>query len=158
MTRRCVVLLLLAACGAPPTPEPVPPTPVASTPLTGKIDGVAWTPRSAVASARRAFSDDGGERWIDLGVGTFDCSNFIPEAELIGTVPWTVGAYDFSLRQNVTFVVEEDGKTVNKVATNGRIELLSAPGPDAGVATLRIRARFDADNEIEGEVSLTVCD
>lgn len=139
--------------------EPEPPKPVASTPLTGKVAGVPWTPKSAVASARRAFSDDKSERWIDLGVGDFDCSDFIPDAEIIGTLPWKTGEYALGLQRNLTFVVHEaDGGIINKVATNGRVEFIEATGPDAGPSIVRIRARFDAENEVEGQVAISVCD
>ncbi|MGV3619713.1 MAG: hypothetical protein ACO1OB_02790 [Archangium sp.] len=151
-------MMLLAGCGSP-SPEPEPPKPVVSTPLTGEVAGAAWSPKSAVASARRAFSDDKTERWIDLGVGDFDCSDFLPDAEIIGTLPWQTGAYSLGLQRNLTFVVQEaDGGIRNKVATDGRVEFIDATGPDAGPSIVRIRARFDADNEIEGQVEISVCD
>ncbi|MFZ5438610.1 MAG: hypothetical protein ACOZQL_01310 [Myxococcota bacterium] len=149
--------VLAAACGAPAGSSPTLAV-VERTPLAGTIDGAPWVARSAVASARRAF-DDGGSRWIDVGAGAFTCADFVPRAELIGTVRWTPTAYELSLRDNLTFVVERaDGGIGNLVATTGRVEVVSAPGPDAGPALLRIRARFDARNEVEGEVAVTVCD
>lgn len=149
--------LVLAACGAPTSTPTV--VPVKSTPLAGTIGGAPWTARSAVASARRAFDEDGGRRWIDLGAGSFGCADFVPHAEIIGTVPWEAAAYELSLRNNLTFVVRQpDGGIDNLVATTGRVELLSAPGPDAGPATLRLRAKFGADNDVEGEIAVTVCD
>lgn len=132
---------------------------MASTPLAGKVNGASWAAVSAVASARRAFSDDNSERWIDLGAGVFDCAAFIPEAEIIGTLPWKTGEYALGLQRNLTFVVHEtDGGISNNVATNGRVEFIEATGPDAGPSIVRIRARFDADNQVEGQVSITVCD
>lgn len=139
--------------------EPEAPQPVASTPLTGRVAGVEWTASSAVASARRAFSDDASERWVDLGAGAFDCSDFLPDAELIGTLPWRTGAYSLGLQRNLTFVVREaDGGIRNKVATEGRVEFIEATGPDAGPSIVRIRARFDAENQVEGQVAISVCD
>lgn len=156
MKRIVFSLMVFAGCG---TAEPMvnEPTPVASTPLSGTVGGAAWAAVSATASARRSFSDDGGERWIDIGSGAFDCSDFVPEAQIIGVFPWKVDAYALSFNRNLTFVVHEaDGGIENLVATNGRVEVISAP--DAGTATLRIRARYDAENEIEGQIDVTICD
>lgn len=151
-------VVLLAACGAP-TPMPPAPEPVKTTPLAGTIDGQPWAAVSAIASARRAFDEDGGRRWIDVGAGRFTCADFVPRAELIGTVPWQVASYELSLRNNLTFVVRQaDGGIDNLVATSGRVELVTAPAPDAGPATLRVRAKFDAENTVEGEIAVVVCD
>jgi len=151
-SRIVLVLLLLAGCGTPP---PAASVPVAATPLAGKVAGASWTARGATASAHRAFSDDGGEKWVDISSSTLSCSGF-PEAQVIGTIPWNTPAYDLSFSHNLTIVVHEtDGGIMNYVAINGRVELYDVT--DAG-ARLRVRAIANADNSVEGEIGLTVCD
>jgi hypothetical protein len=146
-----VVLVTALSCGGG---SPSSSTPVASTPLAGTVDGKPWT-----ASQGRANPwnfDDGGERWLDISSAPLSCSQFFADAELIGTVPWHAGeAYDLGLQQNLTFVVKTDAGLQNYVATNGRVEVISAP--DAGIGTVRIRAKFGSDFSVEGEVKLDVC-
>lgn len=144
--------LLAVSCGGGggPSTDPVP-----ATPLAGTFDGRPWTAAKGTASAR-SFNDP-GERWIDISSTALACSTFGGEAQLIGTVPWTTGAsYEFGFTKNLTFVVRTDGGVDNKVATTGRMEIISAP--DAGTGTIRLRARFGGDFSVEGEVQVEVCD
>jgi hypothetical protein len=74
-------------------------------------------------------------------------------------VPWQTGAaYNFDFTHNATFSWQDDaGTSVNDVAIDGRIEIISAP-PDAGaLGTVRLRADFDANNHVEGQFSVWVC-
>ena len=148
--------LALAGCGgAMMEPVDAGPVPVATTPLQGTIGGAPWTAVSATAKGSRGFNP--GDKWVDIGSGTFTCDDFVAESDLIVNVPWATEAYALSLQHNLTFVVHEaDGGIQNKVATSGRVEVISAP--DAGTATLRIRARFDAQNSVEGQIDVKVCD
>lgn len=147
------VALVVAACGGG-TPQTS--TPVKATPLAGTYDGQAWTAATGRASAWPF--DDGGLRWIDVSATAITCQDFAPEGQLIGTIPWHDGeAYDLGLQENLTFVVRGDAGTENKVAFNGRVEVLSAPDA-GGVGTVRIRARFSDNFDVEGEVQLNVCD
>lgn len=140
------------ACGGGGTPSS---TPVKSTPLAGTYAGQSWT--AATGRASPWPFDDGGERWIDVSANAITCQDFAPEGQLIGTIPWHTGeAYDLGLKQNLTFVVRGDAGIENKVAFNGRVEVIAAP--DAGVGTVRIRARFSDGFDVEGEVQLNVCD
>lgn len=147
------VAFVFAACGGPTTPTS---TPVKSTPLAGTVDGQSWT-----ASPGRASPwpfEDGGLRWIDVSATAITCQDFAPVGQLIGTIPWHAGeAYDLGLQENLTFVVRGDAGTENKVAFNGRVEVISAPDA-GGVGTVRIRARFSDNFDVEGEVQLNVCD
>ena len=149
-----VLVGLVAGCGGPP--EQQKPTPVKTTPLTGTVDGQAWTPIAATARTQ-SFSDP-GERWIDISATAFTCATFVPEAEIIGTVPWVTGtAYELSLARNLTIITHKpDGGIVNNIATNGRVEIVSAP--DAGVGTIRIRASAGTGNRVEGQIDVSVCD
>jgi hypothetical protein len=149
------VVSLLVACGGSPTSSS---TPVASTPLTGTIDGKAWSAVTALASAEKAFSDGGAERWLDVYDTQVGCHDFATEAQLIGVVPWVADAgYELSFSHNLTFVVRQaDGGILNDVAVDGRVELLTAP--TTGQATLRLRATAGSTNSVEGQVAVTVCD
>lgn len=146
--------LLFVACGGGGTT--MQPTPVKDTPLAGSVDGQPWAASSGTASGSRSFSD-AGEKWIDVSSSALTCSTF-GQAQLIGVIPWQAGtSYDLSLAKNLTIVVERDGGTPsNKIATSGRVEVISAPA--TGVGVVRIRARFNDSNTVEGQVSLNVCD
>jgi len=147
-------VLAALACG-PSTPTV---NPVKQQVLTGTIGGQPFTFQSGTASGSKVFGNDGGEKWIDVyDAPAIDCSVFSPGAqrELLGTIPWQVKDYDLNLVHNLTLL---SMGSHNDIATSGRVEIVSAPPPDAGPATIRIRAYFDADNTVEGEVQLQVCD
>ncbi len=147
-------VLVALACG-PSTPQPVP---VKQQVLTGNIGGQPFTFKSGTASGSKAFGSDGGQKWIDVyDAPAIDCTVFSPGAqrEVLGTIPWQVTSYDLGFSQNLTLL---SMGSHNDVAISGRVEIVSAPPPDAGMATIRIRAYVDADNNVEGEVQLSVCD
>lgn len=155
MKTKLLLAVLLAGCGSMTQEVDAGPTPVATTPLQGTVGGASWTAVSATASGSQGFNP--GDKWVDIGAGTFDCTAFVPDSDIIVNVPWVEGAYALSFSKNLTFVVREaDGGIENKVATSGRVEVISAP--DAGTATLRIRAKFDEANSIEGQIDVSVCD
>jgi hypothetical protein len=148
------------ACGPG---DPPPPVPVKQQPLTGMVGGQPFTARSATAHGSKVFMGDGGQKWIDVyDVPGIDCTVFSPGAqrEVLATVPWQVTSYDLGLLHNVTLL--SDGSH-NEAVTDGRVEIVSAPAPDAGQqALIRIRAIGtngpDGGSAVEGEVSLDVCD
>jgi hypothetical protein len=152
MQVRTVVLswaMLGVGCGGAP--------PVVATPLVGVVGGLEWTGRGGVAFTSRAEGDASG-KWIDVadGLASLGCSNFPVSTQLVGTIPWTEGAFDLSAGRTLSFVLSvPDGGTSTLVATTGRVELSDVT--DAG-ARLRVRAQFDAESSVEGEVSLHVCD
>jgi hypothetical protein len=153
--KRLLALALFAACGPAGTSVPLA---VNASPLAGTVGGRPWRAVGGVAS-KNAFSPDSGTRSVEIGNKVIACNDCGAHAQLLTLVPWTVGTYDLSLQRNLTFAVDlEDGGIDNLVATQGRVEVATAPGPDAGGASLRIRAAFDADNTVEGEVTITVCD
>lgn len=145
--------LVFVGCGPDETPEDTSATPVASTPLAGTFKGQPWT--AAQGRARAWSFGEGNERWIDVGSSPLGC-NGAGDAQLIGTIDWAPGtSYALSLTRNLTFSYDDNGTSENLVAITGRVELVSAP--DQGLATVRIRARYDADFSVEGEVQLEVC-
>jgi hypothetical protein len=144
------VFVTLLACGGGSSG-----TPVASTPLAGTFNGQPWTAQKGRANPW-GF-DDGGERWIDIASSALPCGSFGGDPQIIGTIRWQTGAaYDLGLQENLTFVVQSGGTPQNYVATTGRVEVISAP--DAGTGTVRLRAKFDEDFDVEGEIQLDVCD
>ena len=156
--RRVLALAVVAvaaalACGPGGSSTP---TPVASTPLAGTYNGSPWTAQKGRAKAWPV--GDGGERWLDVASAALPCSSFGGDPQLIGTIPWQTGvAVDFGLQENLTFVVDDgSGTPMNYVATNGRLEVISAP--DAGTGVVRIRAKYNDQFSVEGEVQLDVCD
>lgn len=145
------VVTALACGGGGPSSS----TPVASTPLAGTFNGQPWT--AAKGRAKPWTFDDAGERWIDIASTPVTCSQFFADSQLIGTIPWQTGAtFELGLKDNLTFVMDTDAGIQNYVATNGRVEVISAP--DAGTGVVRIRAKFGADFSVEGEIQLEVCD
>ena len=153
--RRGLALALFAACGPAGTSIPLA---VNAAPLAGTLGGIPWRAVGGVAS-KSAFSPDSGTRRVEIGNKVIACNDFGAHAQVLTLVPWTVGTYELSLQRSLTFAVDlEDGGIDNLVATQGRVEVVTAPGPDAGPASLRIRAAFDADNAVEGEATITVCD
>jgi hypothetical protein len=135
--------------------------PVKQQPLAGTVNGLPFTAVSATASGQLAMDTGGapGDKWIDIYDSQVDCSNSFPSytRKLITTVPWKVTSYNFGFTQNLTFAYQDDaGVSQNEVATLGRAEIISAP--DAGTGTIRIRAEAHANNTVEGEIQVQVCD
>jgi hypothetical protein len=149
------------SCGS--SPQMMMDVPVKQQPLAGKINGQPWSAVSATASAMKAFT--AGERWIDVYDTQIDCSVFSPnpDSEIIGTVPWQVTNYNLGfggMSKTLTLVYHDDGgMVINEIITDGRVEVVSAPDPDAGTpALIRIRADQNENFDVEGEIHVQVCD
>ena len=140
-----------------------PGSPVASTPLTGVIQGRTFTPVGAVAVVD-TFSD-AGMRFLSVYEVAANCSNTNPQIQqgqgaILGYIAWKTGlTYNLDFTHSITLVYPDDaGTPQNDIAISGRVEEIDAP-PDAGaMGTLRIRANFDAQNNVEGQVSVMACD
>jgi len=147
------------SCGS--SPQMMMDVPVKQQPLTGKINGTTFTAVSATASGQKAIDTGGtaGEKWVDIYDSQIDCSTAFPDPtrKVILTVPWQVTSYDFGFSHNATlFYLDDAGVSQNIAALVGRAEIITAP--DAGTATIRVRADGNADNTVEGEVQVQVCD
>jgi hypothetical protein len=87
-------------------------------------------------------------------LGSLSCAYF--PRSLAGTIPWVAQSFELSRERSLTFVSRQaDGGLESVVVVEGRVEL--ADVTDAG-ARLRVRARVDAANDVEGEVQLRTCD
>lgn len=124
---------------------------IASSPLTGKVGGAAWT----LAGARtNAFLSDDDNFWVDMyGQGTVTCGSTGQGNSLIVNAPKKVGTYRLSLSLNSTFVVEGT-ETDNLVATQGaiRVDEVTATSLRGG-----INMTYDANNSVNGAFEATIC-
>ncbi len=135
--------------------------PIPATPLSGTIDGAAWTAKSG--TVRKGFGGD-NRRSIEISAGEIECGSFSdpPTPTVLTSVDWTAGlAKDFSLSfsdvessQTATFYL---GGGKNVIATDGRIEIIEAPTEKGSKGKIRLRATAES-SEIEGEITLSVCD
>jgi hypothetical protein len=132
--------------------------PVASTPMTGTINGVAFVPKIALAEPGISDPNKRSLRIVDADT---DCNGGFAKRSIIFSVPWTEGlTKDLSFGSNgqtVTFSYEESGGYENYIATTGRLELVSAPTEAGAKGKLRLRANFDDKNKIDGEVPVLIC-
>lgn len=149
-----VLTVGLVACGGeetPPTPQPV-----ADTVMKGKIAGLDFEAKGAVA---RPDSFNEGKYRIEISSKVLACADFSfgDEPHILHSTEWTEGAaYDLSLQKNLTFVNKEsDGTYMNDVATTGRVEIAKAP--KTGTGRIRIRAST-SDSSVEGAIDVVVCE
>ncbi|MDQ3364168.1 MAG: hypothetical protein M3680_01890 [Myxococcota bacterium] len=123
---------------------------IAATPLAGEVGGQPWT---LVLGHTSAFLSEGEDDFFaTLYPTTFTACGFSEPggAHLIVAIPKEPGDYELGLGLNMTFY---DGET-NRVATNGRIVV------DAVTATRvtgGLHAKYDDDNEVDGQFDVTIC-
>jgi hypothetical protein len=139
-----MLALALGACGGDDFDIP-------TTPLAGTVGGQPWT---FVAGETDAFLSDGEDDFFaSFYAETFTACGFGGPSgnHLIVAVPKEVGDYDFSLSQNMTFVV---GDSQNLVTTEGRIVVDEVT---ATVVRGGLHGTLDDDNEVSGRFELTIC-
>lgn len=132
-------------------------SPVAESALTGSIGGTSF--KAVSATAHKGFGDDDGERRIEVYDTEVTCDAFGGGGgegrSIIITTKWEDGfEAALSLKQNVTFYTPPGE---NNVATQGRLEVVKA-GASGEEGTVRLRAFIDDDNQVEGQVTVQVCD
>ena len=142
----------LAACGSDPADDPV-----ASTPLAGDLDGVAWAANSAIART----SSDAGKRSVHMypDSGVTCESGFGDEPYLTVLVPWVEGAVPLGLQSDATVFFYFDATAY--LVLEGRVEVLSASTEVGAMVPFRVRAIFeDSDNDLvaEGEIHVEICE
>ena len=100
--------------------------PVASTPLAGKINGAAFTAKSATGTV---FDSTTGKRSITISGDAITCANSnIMGTVVLTSVDWKEGTTaDFGLSTNATLAFPKGDTIENEVATTGRIEVIKAP-------------------------------
>ena len=153
-----VVALCLVACGGDDDGGGGDPgTAVASTALTGTIDGRPFTAVSALAD--EGF--DPGEKFIEIFDVQRGCDDFAPlpvgGRSILVVRDWKPGNEQLSFSNNITFVVQESSGPNNIIVTRGRLELIETPTAVGQTGTLRLRAT-DGDDKVEGQVSVTICE
>ncbi|MGI5864618.1 MAG: hypothetical protein ACOX6T_21570 [Myxococcales bacterium] len=129
---------------------------IASTPLAGKIHGKPWT---FVAGATSNFLSDDEGLFTKLYPAELSCQHFhggdATEFILL-QVPGQPGRYPLSLARNVTLVTEKAaGETLNMVAISGVLEVSEVT--DTGLKG-GLYARIDADYEVDGQFSASICE
>lgn len=130
--------------------------PVAQKALSGTIGGKAFEAVSAVA---RPGFEEGDDRRIEVYEESVTCADGFGGAEsdrmILFSARWEAGFESaFSLQQNATLV---PAAAENLVATQGRVEVVSAPAAGEK-GKVRLRAYFDDDNQVEGEIEVEVCE
>jgi hypothetical protein len=144
-------LSALACGGSDPASEPV-----ASTPLAGKINGQAFTAKSATGTV---FDKTTGKRSITISGDAITCA----DSNLSGTVvltsiEWKEGTTaDFGLTTNATLAYPKGDSIQNDVATTGRIEVIKAPTEVGAKGQIRLRAVIDDSNTVEGQIDVEIC-
>ena len=147
--------LLAVACGTGTPDAGDSDSPVATSALTGSIGGTSF--KAVSATAHKGFDGDDKKR-IEVYDTEVECSAFGGGSEgrsIIIEAPWKDGFESgLGLDQNATFYTPPGD---NNVATQGRVEIVKAAavGEDA---TVRLRAYIDEDNQVEGEITVHVCD
>ncbi|MEP7122086.1 MAG: hypothetical protein ABJE95_14300 [Byssovorax sp.] len=145
-------LSALACGGGDATSEPV-----AGTPLAGKINGQAFTAKSAVGTVLDPMS---GKRFITISGEAITCAGGSggPAPEVLTSIVWKEGTTaDFSLSTNATLAFPKGDTIQNDVATTGRIEVIKAPTKVGDKGQIRLRAVIDDSNTVEGQVDVEVC-
>ncbi len=143
------LLLHVIGCSSAPT------GPVASAPLSGKIGGQAFAGKIALATS----SDTPSGKWIHLRIYESDvkCGVFgTPEgrAVLMSPAEWKDGlSYDLGAGGEATLFAPPSSNTI---ATIGRVEVISI-GSSFLPGKVRVRAIYDGNNTVEGEVPVYSC-
>jgi hypothetical protein len=123
---------------------------IAAGQLSGKIGGKAWV---LGAGETDAFLSSAQALAVSfLPDGFTACAGVAPDADsVLMDVPTAAGEYDLSLTRNATFYVAATAH--NLVATRGRL-VVDAVG---STVTGGVHIAYNADNEVSGRFSITVC-
>jgi hypothetical protein len=150
-----VVALCLVACGGDDDGDSG--TAVASTALTGTIDGRPFT-------AVTALADEGfeaGEKFVTIYESQRNCGDFsvqpVGSRSILISREWKPVTQQLSFSNNITFVVREEDGPNNIIVTTGRLELIDTPTAVGQTGTLRLRAKDGADS-VEGQISVKICE
>lgn len=155
------VLIASAACGGTGTSDSG--APVKAQPLSGTIQGKAFTAQSAIARSL------GGSTQVTIyakNVGCMDNAQLMDgEAEILFSVDkWMDGAsYQLNLdlsnlssSKTVTFVVQQGSTPNNLIIGTGRVEVQKAGGMGS-TGLIGLRATDSMYGSVEGTVSVQVC-
>jgi hypothetical protein len=153
--------LSLVACGSSDSGSTD--SPIASTPLSGTIDGQRF---DATIALVRADFGAAGTRSVSIYDKDVSCNDTNVKADrfILLSVPWKSGttrSFGLSLtsadNQTATFVIDRNGTPDNVVSTEGRVEVVAAPVDVGSTGTIRLRAKAEG-HSVEGEVVARVCE
>lgn len=130
---------------------------ISSEPLSGVINGEAWT---FVSGTAQDIFDD-GELWVDLYAsapsGDDPCSisaHGFEETSIIMSVPAEELDRELGLSTTVTFYYEDGGEPTNEIVTEGRLII-----DEVTDETMSGRLFATADGgEVDGTFSVTICE
>jgi hypothetical protein len=134
---------------------------VSSTPLTGTIDGRAFTATTALATGLWLYGTN--NKWIAIYEVPQGCEDFTdvtaPEGvrRILIASEWRPMTEEFSEGDGVNFQLGKEDEWFGTSVSEGRLELIDTPTGAGQVGTLRLRAIHGPDR-VEGQVSVTVCD
>ncbi len=163
MSRRVLGLALLgmsmlAGCDTGDFGSLLPGSQVSSEPLSGTIDGTAWS-YVAGATDPAAAPADPTRATLLFGQPYAGCGAEAPVvSHLEVEVPTQVGDYPFSSSVNGTFVVESaaGGPEERHVTFVGRI-IVDSVTPSAVTARLHMLAGSTGADEVNGSFTATIC-
>ena len=132
-------------------------TPVKLQPLTGTIDGHAFTAKTAIADP-----DKKGVMMVTIYTSAGTCDDWPAEHDgdlriSLDVSDWAAGAgYELSSSRPVTFVEFAPGVAHNFAIYDGRVEVTD-PGSATASGTLSIRATSSKYGSVEGQVPVVIC-
>ena len=128
---------------------------ISSEPLMGTVNGEAW---AFVAGETDAFLSEGKDDFFTsmYSETVTECAASFPSSDhLLVSMPKVPGDYRLSLQQNMTFSIRDVNDEIdNLVATRGRLVVSTIT---ATAITGGLHARYDDDNEVDGQFTLTIC-
>lgn len=149
-------LLFVAACSSDGGDAEGNDFTIASTPLSGKVDGKAWT---FVSGATDGFLSQGESSWFTTlyadSVATCGGVPSSTQPEILIELPRQPGTYSLSVSQNATFAISRSGSdTENLVATKGKLTIseVTATSVKGGA-----HIEYDANNTVNGQFGAMVC-
>ena len=146
---------LLAACSSDGGDDAGSSVSIATTPLSGKVDGKAWT---FVSGATDAFLSEGESTLFTTlyaeAIATCDGIPSPTQPEVLIQLPRQPGTYPLSLARNATFAIQRSPETDNLVATKGKLVI-----DEVTATTVKGGAyiEYDANNSVNGTFEATIC-
>lgn len=134
--------------------------PIASQPLSGKIDGVPWT--FVVGETDAFLSSTSTTFFTNLYDVPLDspCAAGFPSASaraLIFNIPMAVGSYQLSFANDLTATFtykDATGTYQNDIAISGQLDVVALTATTISGAA---RISIDANDSVEGQFQVSIC-
>jgi hypothetical protein len=134
---------------------------ISSSPLSGKIGGAAWTLGTAQTNSFLSMGQANyyGEMFPDTDPFTACSGSYnTMDSQLLIQLPMTMGDYSLDLSKGLTatFVSYPQGGTTpqNNIAISGHLMISSVTSTQL---TGGLNISFDANNELDGQFTATIC-